>query len=647
MKKNLITFSFLIAICNYTFAQSGSGNNADISTAVCGVYKIGDAISYFTTSGGSKAVLSYDKDLNTVVYVHRADCGHPVAVTNSGYYTYDISTDGGTTWSMNQGPIYGVQLNPGNGCGGGTVLGPHRGRYPKGVIYNPAGNTDTNNAHIAYCGPWNTDAAGTTKWYGQVHGTGHLDGSAANENYDSLLSGMSIWPEDMFVTKTGESWILGTVGLQDDAHTYQDSLAILKGVWNGNDFVYNYSPFHYRFNLDAMSIPDMNIAFGDDGLTGYIAMLTNQDSTYTIYPDSSYYIQVLKTEDGGNTWSCPTDIVLAGAMDSALLVLNNNDRYGTAWDLDIVVDKNNNLHIITTVVPINHAAYSLFQTYDYRTYGIFDFYTTDGGNTYQAQLLAHPETMMGSIGSPGVDEINEYLRPFASRIWDGSKLFFGWFDTDTAYWGIYYNDQPDLHLIGYDVDANLWTSDLSNLLAVNAGENISAGSAAGGICRLGDGSYYSIDSAGIYKVPVTYLVQPSINFPDVDCYYIDCAAPSGPFSFSGHPLAVPVNHASPLCVDGDGVVLSTMELGSDLIVSSNYPNPFTGKTSVDVTLSKAYDVSIEISNVVGQKLSITDYHNLHSGLNTLTIDAASLSNGIYFFTVKAGSNIVTKKMTIN
>jgi hypothetical protein len=85
---------------------------------------------------------------------------------------------------------------------------------------------------------------------------------------------------------------------------------------------------------------------------------------------------------------------------------------------------------------------------------------------------------------------------------------------------------------------------------------------------------------------------------------------------------------------------------SDFIVSSNYPNPFTGKTSVDVTLAKSSDVTIEISNIVGQSLISTNYKNLHSGLNTLTIDASSLSHGLYFFTVKAGNNSVTKTMTV-
>ena len=626
------------------------GNGSNQTSTVCNVANLGKAPNAFGAASGSRAQVCYDQDLDAVVFLHRAACNLPPAVTNTGYYTYDISTNGGATWAVNQGPVYGVAQNPGNGCGGGTVLGPHRGRYPKGVLYNPSGNTDINNAHLTYAGPWNTDFAGTTNWYGMVHGTGHLSGSAANENYDSLQSGMAIWPDDIFVTKTGTAWILGTVGAQDDANTYQDSIAIYKGTWNGSDFVYSYNSFHYAINPDAITIPDLGIAFGDDGMTGYIAMLTNQDATYQIYPDSTYYIQVMKTTDGGATWSCPQDLVLAGALSQAMMVINNMDRYTTAWDLDLVVDKNNNLHIIVMVAPENGAAFSLFQGYEYKTNGIFDFYTTDQGNTWQAQLLAHPQTGYSTFGTAGVDEVNEYNRPFASRNDDGSLLYFGWFDTDTATFGIYTNQNPDLRLVGYDVDNNKWTADLSNLMAVDAGENITTGSNADGACTFGNGSYYAREGGPTPSVPVAYMVvgNSGVNTSlECDFFYVDCASPSGSFSFDGNPLPVPTAFNCPLCIDGNGPVMGiTNNTVNELTVSSNYPNPFNGKTSVDVTLVKAGEVTVEINNVVGQTLVSKTYKNLHAGVNTITLDGSSLSNGLYFYTVKAGANSVTKTMTV-
>src|SRR5207249_1328572 len=106
--------------------------------------------------------------------------------------------------------------------------------------------------------------------------------------------------------------------------------------------------------------------------------------------------------------------------------------------------------------------------------------------------------------------------------------------------------------------------------------------------------------------------------------YIDCASPSGTFTHPGHPLPVPTAFNSPLCGGGSGVVMHAAGIASaDFIVSENYPNPYTGKTSVDVTLSHAADVSIEISNVIGQTLLTLNYKNLHAGKNVLSVDGSS------------------------
>jgi len=507
--------------------------------------------------------------------------------------------------------------------------GPHPGRFPKGMIYNAAGNTTPTNAHLAYTGL-------LSNLTGKVNGTGHFDNSAPNENYD-IITGNSVSIFDIFVTKTGETWMVGK--LQNTNLLYQDTIVIFNGTWNGSDFVYTSYPVQYLLNPVAY-ISDMKIVFNDNGQIGYIALLTNQDIHHVHFSDSCSYIQVFKSEDGGQTWSCPTDLDLCTSLDSALVGLGTNN-YTSSWDLDIAVDKNNNPHIVTTVVPSEGLL-----NYPSGNFGVFDFYSTDQGITWVAQLVAHPQTYSGQWGTAGVDQITEFLRPFVSRSWDGSKLYFGFFDTDTATYFIYDNMSPDLRLIGYDVDNNTWTAPLDILQDIDGGENITAGSPADGICLLGQGSYYAKDDGVNFSVPVSYVVMGATPSDPVNYYYIDCASPIGTFTYSGHPLPVPSYHFSPLCDSGSGVVLTAGELTSGLIISSNYPNPFTGKTSVDVTLEKVVDLKIVISNVVGQVLSTTTYQNLHSGLNTLTLDASSLAHGLYFFTVKAGSSSVTKTMTV-
>jgi len=80
-------------------------------------------------------------------------------------------------------------------------------------------------------------------------------------------------------------------------------------------------------------------------------------------------------------------------------------------------------------------------------------------------------------------------------------------------------------------------------------------------------------------------------------------------------------------------------------VSQNYPNPFSGITTVYVELSQPVDLQIEVTNMTGQLLLNRSYRG-HTGNNALEIDGSHLSKGIYFYTVKSGAASVTKKMIV-
>jgi hypothetical protein len=82
-------------------------------------------------------------------------------------------------------------------------------------------------------------------------------------------------------------------------------------------------------------------------------------------------------------------------------------------------------------------------------------------------------------------------------------------------------------------------------------------------------------------------------------------------------------------------------------VSQNYPNPFSNETKVNVNLRKAGSLTLEVVNMVGQKIYETTIENATAGMNIITIDGNKLSSGIYFYTIKAGESQITKKMMKN
>jgi hypothetical protein len=85
---------------------------------------------------------------------------------------------------------------------------------------------------------------------------------------------------------------------------------------------------------------------------------------------------------------------------------------------------------------------------------------------------------------------------------------------------------------------------------------------------------------------------------------------------------------------------------TDFEVSQNFPNPFTETTSIKVNLIVPANLSLEIKNNLGQKVSQTQTINGKTGINTFTIDRKNLAPGIYFYTVNSGEHSITRKMII-
>ncbi|MCX6292041.1 MAG: T9SS type A sorting domain-containing protein [Bacteroidetes bacterium] len=588
--------------------------------------QLGDAASALGCFGIAHSNLWYDPDLNSIAFIHRNNPA--IYGNNTSFILYDYSTDGGNTWSSNQGPVYGDSTNL------------HRGRYPSGLLANPGLGTTATDGYVAAEGP----AINATTWFGRYYGVSNLGGASHAFHYDSLA--YICWPDNMFTVKyTGDIWKVGKMYSNDGNTTFLDTIVITHGVWNSTNSDYDFTEYHRYMptNPDLGEPVDLDIAFDDFGSTGYIAMSTNNDPIYDIYADSTLYLSVLKTTDGGINWNwanaCPgrPDIIDVYKLVNPVLA---NDPSGTAsyglnFDQDVVVDAGGNLHVLTGIC--------LSQGFSVYTgdslWGMFDIYTTDQGSTWKVQKLDRPVTSRGTFGDPNVASNptnNQDGRPFAARNADGSKLFFCWFDTDTVQYGTqadgHNNKSPDLHAIAYDVNTNLWT-DTMNLTRNDAD--------ASGLCTYGNGSYYVIDSASTgttFSIPVVFQqLQDALSTGlPTTFWYVKNANVHFPATNTLTPLTVG-------CVT-NGV--QTVANTNAFSVSANYPNPFSGATSIDVNLEKASDVSVEVSNLLGQVISMTKYSNLNSGMHTLTIDAHKLSSGIYMYKVKAGNEVVTRKMTI-
>jgi hypothetical protein len=90
---------------------------------------------------------------------------------------------------------------------------------------------------------------------------------------------------------------------------------------------------------------------------------------------------------------------------------------------------------------------------------------------------------------------------------------------------------------------------------------------------------------------------------------------------------------------------------TDYTLYQNYPNPFNPATTIEFGLPKAGYVTLEVYNVVGEKVAILVSENLVLGNYEYTWDARGLASGVYFYKLwvstpsgEVGSFVQTKKM---
>jgi hypothetical protein len=92
----------------------------------------------------------------------------------------------------------------------------------------------------------------------------------------------------------------------------------------------------------------------------------------------------------------------------------------------------------------------------------------------------------------------------------------------------------------------------------------------------------------------------------------------------------------------DGVDLST----SMSQLEQNYPNPVKGLTEIAYELVNPSDVIVEITDMTGRSVLQINDGNKPAGKHSLSVNTESLEAGVYFYTLKAGNFVDTKRMVV-
>jgi hypothetical protein len=81
-------------------------------------------------------------------------------------------------------------------------------------------------------------------------------------------------------------------------------------------------------------------------------------------------------------------------------------------------------------------------------------------------------------------------------------------------------------------------------------------------------------------------------------------------------------------------------------LGQNYPNPFNPSTKIRYTIPAQSQVNLAIFDVLGRAVATLVDEEQAPGSHEVVVDAAALSNGTYFYRLRAGTFSETKKMIV-
>ena len=98
------------------------------------------------------------------------------------------------------------------------------------------------------------------------------------------------------------------------------------------------------------------------------------------------------------------------------------------------------------------------------------------------------------------------------------------------------------------------------------------------------------------------------------------------------------------------IVTSIKEISTafptEFLLSQNYPNPFNPSTTFRCSIPTQSKVVIKVYDILGNEIATLMDEEKSIGTYELTWNAENLPSGVYFYQLKAGSNIETKKMLL-
>ena len=516
------------------------------NTDVVSILSIGTSANAYGYANSGRANLNVNNDLNIITNFHRMG-GELDPGGYSGDLGYDISTDGGMTWT-NMTEVWIAQEN----AGGEYFM--DAARYPQHGLYNPMGNTDPNNAYVTFACPTTGTTNGAT-WGGYAIGRANVGDPTDTTRHFLQSPGAGIFyyvPDGFSLNSLGEFWVTDVnTDWTSGTGVYLDALLIVHGVWDEaeDDFITDIFPLECE-TVAAAAPANTAVEFSPDGQIGYIVALADIGEV-SISEGFSYYPVLWRTVDGGATWTGPIAVALAGpdGIEDVQNYLSDEEiaelyeapvpereeiPFTTAFDFDLSVDAFGNPHIAVFVgvsTDIYSIASGISPSSGYLFTCAFLLSSSNQGNegSWIGYELGRPVSFRGNFG-----DLTEDNRIQIARNHAGSKMFVSWLDTDTTV--SFENNAPDIWARGVDI--------VSHKLTSNSGDyphNVTFGSMATFSAYFFAMGNEVFTNGNIHTIPYAYEeMTPNDPAQPVQYYYIKN------FTYNNSDFTIPYGGTLPL-----------------------------------------------------------------------------------------------------
>lgn len=661
------------AINNPSNLNSGPLSSASSATFSSTFTEISGSMNVFGMLINNQKPLQFNDETDLVTFIQRKSPTYnptPSSDGNSGTIVAMIGRNFGTNWDTTC--IWADASN--------------QGRYPNGGVYNPPGNTNPNNAYVVGSGPV-VNSTWTGSWYAsKLIGAAGSTAPGPDEQYfantGSFGSATSpLMPKQDFpafcFTSTDDGVVRTMASIVNDPNGTSNAAYaprgahIVKGTFNAGVFVWT---------ADSLTPPvvtrtdgskqlwggRMMMAWNEQGTVGYAVLIGCRSGATN--SNRGWQPIVYKTTNSGNSWVLTNGIDFNApgydkVLNSLYPVASNSNVASPFFDLsegaDCVVDKNNNLHIVSVV----KSTYDLHQdsvdyTYQFNVGGeqmgwifqntawpyVFDF-TGDGVGTWSLTTVDSlgTEGPSDQSGGPGfnanpwanqsqANPVASGIRIQTSRSLDGQFILYTWAESDTSFTtnSLKWNEFPNVKARAWRACDGLVSPDEYAITSPASGFHIRVRERAyfhfvSPKCK----TYNVTQTSAHFSLPITVSNNTQTDGgATVNNFYSNATVQ---FSFP--------NSAS--CIS-----VGTPEKFATEASSSNvYPNPTSNSVNVSLKLNQASNVSIEVLNALGQVIS-TSKVNGQLGENIINVDLNDATPGVYFVKVKTGTSESTKKLVV-